>query len=581
MSFLKNLCIPGLLGFLVQLAAPRTAQAQGIESRYRCVDESESGGLLSFVEEGPGVIRIRVNESLGGDYPGFAIEASPRWESDVLFRLGPTPEPVSPSAWSPRTGWTPVAVLVDPDGVSFHVHVRGARTVLRLWSSCPGDVNETALDSARGGGGRTSRSQALNKCGEACYAPDNAFCYDFSRIRCYVNFAARQPHVQVGLLGWTQPCPGEESTHWPREIYKMRITDESIPRDKKTRILLTSRVHGGERLASFIVEGLIDYALGLPVEGASGLLPPVPRRPDDLLEKLEIVVYPCLNPDGSADLNGDGTADFSRFKCGVDMNRRWGTFTEETEAHEVYLVHQDILREAQLRPFRYHRDFHGWSRPNQGGLRHGVGIWPDEVGFEAIQVSEEYFARESAILDAEHAVIPYRDPDNYLVGSPRAPPTPGTARFSLFRELSETGLITNTSESSWLTEDGEVASDPAYVDGDDLRLEGAWLLHAWYQTLPELTEPEFQFVRGDANADGNVNVSDMVQVLSHLFRGTALYCREPADVDEDGQVLLTDAVYLITFAFLGGPPPAAPYPACAPPRDGNPEGCKTRPSSCL
>ncbi len=560
-------CLPLIAGFSLP----------PLQASFRWIDESESGRLLTFEESFEGELHIRIDEQFVDDYPGFSVEDAPLAGVDVTIRIDRTSAKLSPAVWKQASGWSPIDVLESASGFAFHVRVQGARTVLRLW----GDKDE-AGSLARGHGGDAPGFRSLSQCVDACYAPENPFCYDFRRIRCHVNFVARQPHVRVGLLGWTQPCSGEESTHWPREIYKLRITNESVPLNKKVRILLTSRAHGGERLASFIVEGIIDYALGLPVVGEGGLLSPVPPRPADLLEKLDILVYPCLNPDGSSDLDGDGLADFDRLKCGIDMNRRWGTPAEATEAREVYLVHQDILAEAKLQPFRYHRDFHGWGRSVQGGIRHGVGAWVDGLGFEAIHVSEQYFEQESSVLEAEHAVIPYRNPGNYLVGTPGDPPTPGTARFALYRELSETGLISNTSESSWIRENGKTLSDPSYLSGDDLRLEGAWLLHAWYHRLPSLGDPpKFQYLRGDSNADGKVNLSDVVEILSYLFRGSLLYCREPADLDENGEVLLSDAVYLIAFAFLGGPTPPAPYPVCAESPNGNPGDCTTRPSSCL
>jgi hypothetical protein len=69
------------------------------------------------------------------------------------------------------------------------------------------------------------------------------------------------------------------------------------------------------------------------------------------------------------------------------------------------------------------------------------------------------------------------------------------------------------------------------------------------------------FIRGDANADGTLNLTDPVTLLEHLFRGgPELGCRDAADADDDGELTLTDAVYALLHLFLGGPPPPAPYP---------------------
>jgi hypothetical protein len=71
------------------------------------------------------------------------------------------------------------------------------------------------------------------------------------------------------------------------------------------------------------------------------------------------------------------------------------------------------------------------------------------------------------------------------------------------------------------------------------------------------------FIRGDANGDGNINITDAIATLAHLFLGGASpACRKTEDTNDDGRLDLTDAVYLLRHLFLGGSPPLAPYPAC-------------------
>jgi hypothetical protein len=73
------------------------------------------------------------------------------------------------------------------------------------------------------------------------------------------------------------------------------------------------------------------------------------------------------------------------------------------------------------------------------------------------------------------------------------------------------------------------------------------------------------FHRGDASADGDVNLTDAIFILSFLFTGGAPPgCLETADVDNDAAVNITDAVALLGFLFLGGPAPAAPGPPPSP-----------------
>lgn len=71
------------------------------------------------------------------------------------------------------------------------------------------------------------------------------------------------------------------------------------------------------------------------------------------------------------------------------------------------------------------------------------------------------------------------------------------------------------------------------------------------------TGPTFR--RGDADANGAVNLTDAVVILSHLFRGgTAPTCLDAADTNDDGTENLTDAVFLLLGLFQGGAPPPAP-----------------------
>ena len=76
-------------------------------------------------------------------------------------------------------------------------------------------------------------------------------------------------------------------------------------------------------------------------------------------------------------------------------------------------------------------------------------------------------------------------------------------------------------------------------------------------------EAQSSFVRGDSNLDETVDISDGVATLGYLFLGgPALSCLDAADVDDSGEVLLNDAVYLFANLFSGGRAIPAPYPGC-------------------
>ena len=86
------------------------------------------------------------------------------------------------------------------------------------------------------------------------------------------------------------------------------------------------------------------------------------------------------------------------------------------------------------------------------------------------------------------------------------------------------------------------------------------------------------FVRGDANASGNVNIADAISVCNYLYRHSNIPCLAAADCDDDGKVDLSDAIYLLYYQFKGGVQPRAPFPNCGP--DGTPDelGCRYYPA---
>jgi hypothetical protein len=65
-----------------------------------------------------------------------------------------------------------------------------------------------------------------------------------------------------------------------------------------------------------------------------------------------------------------------------------------------------------------------------------------------------------------------------------------------------------------------------------------------------------QFVPGDANGDGTVDVGDAIAIINYVFKdGPEPDPFESGDANCDGFVNLADAVYLINYIFKGGLPP--------------------------
>ena len=83
------------------------------------------------------------------------------------------------------------------------------------------------------------------------------------------------------------------------------------------------------------------------------------------------------------------------------------------------------------------------------------------------------------------------------------------------------------------------------------------------------------FIRGDANSDGVVELTDATVILGVLFRGDGkLDCFDAADANDDGSIDMTDAIVVLDFLFLGGPPPVGGVEAQAD-RTQDGLGCET------
>ncbi len=71
-----------------------------------------------------------------------------------------------------------------------------------------------------------------------------------------------------------------------------------------------------------------------------------------------------------------------------------------------------------------------------------------------------------------------------------------------------------------------------------------------------------RFRRGDANGDGDLDISDAINSLHFQFLGSSVNCVDAADLDDSGETEVTDVIYLLNYLFLEGPPPVSPFPDC-------------------
>ncbi len=92
--------------------------------------------------------------------------------------------------------------------------------------------------------------------------------------------------------------------------------------------------------------------------------------------------------------------------------------------------------------------------------------------------------------------------------------------------------------------------------------------------LPSNGSPGSTFIRGDANDDGALDVSDAVADLLYLFAGASAPCLDALDANDSGAIDISDAVYVLSYLFAAGPPPPQPFPVRgADPTDTDPLDC--------
>jgi hypothetical protein len=122
--------------------------------------------------------------------------------------------------------------------------------------------------------------------------------------------------------------------------------------------------------------------------------------------------------------------------------------------------------------------------------------------------------------------------------------------------------------SIWIRESGQI------VDKVILTTDAAFTPAGAGPAESGLVPITGSFIRGDANDDGTVDLSDGIAVLLHLFAGgSALECEDHGDADDNGSLNVTDALVILNYLFRGGTAPRAPFPGAGTDPTADPYEC--------
>jgi hypothetical protein len=197
----------------------------------------------------------------------------------------------------------------------------------------------------------------------------------------------------------------------------------------------------------------------------------------------------------------------------------------------------------------------GISNPGEGGAASGyIGLERGPAGRKDLAQlggAQNTFGQPGGVMGQQTAVITGLAQGRELVlarGSFVAPRASGSYRFALADAAANVLLRREAATGHWRVEAAEVDVDPAGL------------------TITVSGDAGPSFVRGDANRDGAVDISDASTILGFLFLGAPprLGCEASADSDGSGEVEMTDAIHLLYYLFFGGQAPVAPHPACGP-----------------
>ena len=120
------------------------------------------------------------------------------------------------------------------------------------------------------------------------------------------------------------------------------------------------------------------------------------------------------------------------------------------------------------------------------------------------------------------------------------PLEPGYGRLINIYFILQSGLGTNILDTTTMSE-VQLNLDAGYVNYQPVILTGYVSQNSQ--------------IKGDANADGSINILDIVYLIRYLYKGGPAPDPYAGDVDSNGAINLLDITYLINYLYRDGPPP--------------------------
>ena len=76
------------------------------------------------------------------------------------------------------------------------------------------------------------------------------------------------------------------------------------------------------------------------------------------------------------------------------------------------------------------------------------------------------------------------------------------------------------------------------------------------ECLPE------RLIRGDANGDSSIDISDVIAGLGYTFSGNPVGCLDALDANDSGGIDISDSIFMLAYIFSAAAEPLAPFPNC-------------------